>query len=156
MGNPLIATASRSWSIIQALATQLATITVAKGYLTDAGLNVWTTDNQRTDANALGLMLYSESIIGPGLDKERPGKQVRDFTVLIEAAISTDLDNAQQLIHSIIEDIETCLLAYGRTQQASPANMVMPMHLTDVAILDRPEGASVIAMQARVMARYFR
>lgn len=145
---------ARTWSIIGALAAQLSTITVANGYLTDAGLNVWTTDHQRPSADALGLMIYSESIVGPGLDRERAGKPVRDFGMLVESAIGTDLDDAQQQIHAIIEDVETCIEALARQPLALPG--LTSLHVTDVAILDRPEGAAVIAMQARIVARYFR
>lgn len=147
---------SRTWAIIAALAAQLATITTANGYLTDAGLNVWTTDAQRTDDDALGLMIYSESITGGGIDRERPGKPVREFTLLVEAAIGTDLDDAQQQIHSVIEDIDNCINAYTRQQATTPGLQVTPMAVADIAILDRPEGAAVIAMQARIVARYFR
>jgi hypothetical protein len=156
MGNPTVPTASRSWTILLALAAQLATITVANGYLTDAGLNVWTTDNQRTDDNALGLMIYSESIMGPGIDRERPGLPVREVTFLIEAAIGTDLDTAQQAIHEVIDDIDRCMAAYAKAQAGKPAPSITPMHVADFAIIDRPEGAAVIAMQARIVARYFR
>lgn len=148
---------SRSWAIILALAAQLATITVANGYLTDVGNNVWTNDGQRPSEDALGLMIYSEPIVGPGLDRERPGKPVRDFSMLVEAAIGTNLDDAQEQIHAIIEDIEVCLQAYAKAQSLRPElNQVTPMAVADIAILDRPEGAAVIAMQARVVARYFR
>jgi len=148
---------SRSWAIITALAAQLATITVANGYLTDVGANVWTTDAQRPSEDALGLMIYSEPIVGAGLDRERAGKPVREFSMLVEAAIGTDLDNAQARIHAIIEDIEVCLQAYAKAQAMRPElNQVTPMAVADIAILDRPEGAAVIAMQARVVARYFR
>jgi len=147
---------SRTWAIILALQAQLQTITVANGYLTDAGLNVWTTDAQRPDTEALGLMIYSENITGTGLDKERPGKPTREFTLLVEAAIGTDLDTAQQQIHALIEDIDNCLAAYTRAQYADPANQVTPFHVADIAILDRPEGAAVIALQARIVARLFR
>jgi len=156
MGNAIVPTTSRSWTILLALAAQLQTITVANGYLTDAGLNVWTTDNQRTDDAALGLMIYSESIMGPGIDRERPGLPVREVTFLIEAAIGTDLDTAQQNIHEVIDDIDRCLAAYTKAQAGNPATSVTPMHVADFAILDRPEGAAVIAMQARIVARYFR
>ncbi|WEN13696.1 hypothetical protein PY254_10600 [Rhodanobacter sp. AS-Z3] len=156
MGNALVATASRTWTIIQALAVQLATITVANGYLTDVGNNVWTTDNQRTDTDALGLMIYSESITGAGLDLERPGKGVRDFGLLVEAAIGTDIDDAQQQIHSIIEDIDNCMIAYGRLLQKSPNLQQASVHVADIAILDRPEGMAVVIMQARIVTRYFR
>lgn len=144
---------SRTWAIITALAAQLATITVANGYLTDAGNNVWTTDHQRTEA--LGLMIYSESIVGaPG--SERPGKPVRDFGILIEAQIGTALNDAQQQIHALIEDVDTCLAAYARQLDAKPGHLGIGMAVTDIAILDRPEGAAVIAMQARVAVRYVR
>jgi len=147
---------SRSWAIITALAAQLATITVANGYNTDVGNNVWTTDGQRPSEDALGLMIYSEPIVGPGLDRERPGKPVRDFTMLVEAIIGTDLDDAQQQIHAIIEDIEACMERYAEVQSRTPGLQVTPMVVADIAILDRPEGAAVIGMQARVVARYFR
>lgn len=153
MANP-----SRTWAIITALAAQLATITIATGYNTDAGLNVWTTDAQRDAAlaGALGMSIYSESIIGPGLDNERPGKQVRDFTMLVEASIGTDIDNAQAQMHALIEDVEFCIKRYTQAQTTTPGLQVTPMHIADVAILDRPEGMAVVAMQARVIARFFR
>jgi len=147
---------SRTWAIIAALAAQLATITTANGYLTDVGNHVWTTDAQRPSEDALGLMIYSESITGSGIDQTRPGKPVREFTLLVEAAIGTDLDDAQQQIHDIIEDIDVCMGAYAKAQSTTPGLQVTPMAVMDIAILDRPEGAAVIAMQARVMARYFR
>lgn len=152
MANP-----SRPWAIITALAAQLATITTANGYNTDVGANVWTTDAQRPSPDALGLMIYSESITGNSLDSALPGKPVREFTLLIEAAIGTDQDDAQPQIHAIIEDIETCMKAYAKAQSLRPElQQVTPMAVADIAILDRPEGAAVIAMQARVLARYFR
>lgn len=155
MGNPLVATASRTWTIIQALAMQLATITVANGYLTDVGLNIWTTDNQRTEVDALGLMIYSETITGPGLDNERPTKPSRQFGMLLECAIGTDIDSAQQQIHSIIEDIENCMMKWS-VGYLQAARLTGPMHVADIAILDRPEGMSIIAMQVHIVARYFR
>lgn len=147
---------SRTWLLILTLQAQLATITTANGYLTNAGLNVWTNDGQRPDSDALGLMIYSENITGVGIDRERPGKPVRDFNLLVEAAIGTDLDDAQAQIHALIEDVETCMASYAKAQAAKPANQATPMHVVDIAILDRPEGAAIIAMQARIVARYFR
>lgn len=149
---------SKSWAIITALAAQLATITVANGYNTDVGLHIWTNDAQRQSSDALGLMIYSEPITGPGLDKERPGKQVRDFTMLLGAEISADLDNAQQQIHALIEDIEVCMEAYAKTQAWTIQDVAQrtPPFVSDIAILDRPEGLPVIGMEARIVARYFR
>jgi hypothetical protein len=151
-----MAETSKSWAIILALAAQLSTITTANGYLTDVGANVWTEESQRTDDHALGLMIYSEGITGPGVDLERPAKPLRDIALLIEAAIGTDLDNACERIHAVIEDIETCMARYAKAQAQTPALQRVPMHVADMAILDRPEGAAVIAMQARIVTRYLR
>jgi len=152
MANP-----SRSWAIILALQTQLSTITVANGYLTDIGKQVWVTENQRPSAVALGLMIYSGPILGSGIDNERPGKPVREFTIYVEAAIGTDQDDAQQQIHNVIEDVEECMKAYAKAQAMRlELNQVKPMAVTDIAILDRPEGAVDMVMVANVVARYFR
>src|SRR6185503_855877 len=97
---------SRTWAIITALAAQLATITVATGYPTDVGGNVWTTGAQRPDTDALVLMIYSESIPGAGLDRERPATPTPDLPLLVEAATGNDLHDAQQQIHALIEDID--------------------------------------------------
>ena len=150
-----MADGSRSWAAIEAFAARLRGIRVDQGYLTDVGQAVWTNDHQRADDRALGLMIYSESISGPGLDGERPGKPVRDLALLIEAATGTELEDAQANIHAVIEDIERCL-----ERAPSFVGIVGPglggWHLTDITILDRPEGAAVVAMQARVVARYLR
>lgn len=148
---------SRSWAIILGLQAQLGTITKANGYLTDAGQQVWVTEHQRPSADALGLMIYSGPIMGSGVDNERPGKPVREFTLYVEAAIGTGQDDAQEQIHYVIEDIEECMKAYAKAQAMRPElNQVKPMAVTDIAILDRPEGATDMVMVANVVARYFR
>jgi hypothetical protein len=144
----------KTWAIILALQVQLQTITVANGYLTDAGLNVWTTDGQRPDTEALGLMIYSDSITGT--PSQRPGKPVRQFPLLIEFAIGNDIDNAQQQAHALIEDIDRCMEAYSKAQVQKPSVKATPMEVVDIAILDRPDGEAVIAGQVRVMTTYFR
>lgn len=149
MANP-----SKTWSIILALQAQLQAITVANGYLTDAGTNVWVTDGQRPETDALGLMIYSEAITGT--PDQRPGKPVRSLSLLIEFAITSDIDNAQAQAHAVIEDIENCMDAYAKAQFAKPGRSVTPMRVVDVAILDRPEGEPVIAGNVRVTAEYFR
>lgn len=152
-----MAKGSITWAIILRLQTQLQTITVANDYLTDIGTNVWVTDGQRTSDDALGLMIYSESIAGTGLDRERPAKAIREFNLLLECIIGTDLDDAQQQIHNVIEDIDRCIDRYTTAQAALQLGTdAVPMRVVDAAILDRPEGAAVIACQVRVAARYLR
>lgn len=145
---------SRSWAIIEAVAAQLRTITIASGYLTDVGAHVWTSDAQRDSDDALGILVRSESIAGPGVDHERPGKPVRNLVLLLEAQIATALDDAAEQIHQIIEDVETCIADAAKQPPLVP--YCTNLHVADIAILDQPEGLAVIAMQARVAARYFR
>jgi hypothetical protein len=146
---------SRSWSIILALQAQLQTIRQADGYLTDIGSNVWRNEGQRPSEDALGLMIYSDGITGGGLDRERPGKPVREFSVYLEAAIADGLDDAQERIHAVLEDIEVCMERYAQRYPLL-ARGVTQFFLADAAFLDRPDGAAVVAMQARIVARYFR
>lgn len=146
---------SRSWSIILALQVQLQTILQANGYLTDVGSNVWTNEGQRPSDEALGLMIYSDGISAGGLDHERPGKPVREFSVYLEAAIADGLDDAQERIHALIEDIEACMERYAQNYPLLKRG-VTQFFLADIAFLDRPDGAAVVAMQARIVARYFR
>lgn len=149
MANP-----SATWAIILALQTQLQTIAIANGYLTDAGKNVWVTEGQRPTNDALGLMIYSESITGTG--EQRPGKPVREFSILIEFEVGIDIDNAQEQAHSVIEDIDRCMEAYAKAQFAKPGRQATPWKVVDIAVLDRPNGAPVIAGSVRVTSGYFR
>lgn len=154
MGNPIVTTASRSWQQITTLAGVLASISVANGYLTDVGQNIWTTDNQRAEADALGIMVYSGDIVGEAGD--RINKPVREIEIYLEVAISTDLDDGHQLAHSVIEDVEACIEAYAKTQFAQPNVPTTPLRVGSIKILDRPEGEAVIVAVVTVLARYFR
>lgn len=154
MGNPIVTTGSRSWEQITTLAAALQSIRMANGYLTDVGQNIWTTDNQRTQTDALGIMLYSGDITSA--PAERPAKPIREIEIYLEFAISTDLDDGQQLIHSVIEDIESCVTSYAKEQFAKPLVPTTPLRMGDIKILDRPEGEPVMVAVATVLARYFR
>lgn len=150
-----MASTPKPWTIIAALAAQLATITVANGYNTDAGLNVWTEENQRKD-DVLGLTVYSGDINPADAVKERPAKPVRSFELMVEAQIDATLDNAHQQIHLLIEDFEACMEAWIKAQRTAPLSGVAPLKVDGIKIDDRPEGLPVIGMQAHVTARYFR
>ncbi|MFK2904572.1 hypothetical protein ISP17_11400 [Dyella ginsengisoli] len=154
MGNPIVTTTSRSWQQITNLAAVLQGISLANGYLTDVGQNIWTTDNQRTDENALGIMLYSGDITSS--PAERPAKAEREIEIYAEVAIATDQDDAHQQIHSVIEDVERCVTTYAKAQFAQPSVPTTPLRVGSIKILDRPEGASVIVAVITVLARYFR
>lgn len=146
---------SRAWAVITALVAQLATITVANGYNTDVGGNVWTEQNQRKDG-VLGLTLYSGDITSASGDKERPGKPTREFVIMLEAQTDATLDDAHQNIHALIEDLEACMEAFASQQIKQPLPGTKPLRLESIAVDDRPEGLPVIGIQARIIARYFR
>lgn len=154
MGNPIVVTASRSWTQITTLATVLQSISTANGYLTDVGQNIWTCESQRPTADALGIMLYSGDITS--VLTERPGKPIREIEIFLEFAIGTDLDDGHERIHSVIEDVETCVTDYAKQQFAKPQVPTTPLRMGDIKILDRPEGEPVMVAVATVLARYFR
>lgn len=149
-----MASTPKPWTILTALAAQLATITVANDYNTDAGLNVWTEENQRK-ADVLGLTVYSGDIVAASA-KERPAKPARNFELIVEAQVGTDLDDASQQIHALIEDFETCMEAWIISQRSAPLTGVKPLRVESIRIDDRPEGMPVIGMQAHLTAEYFR
>jgi hypothetical protein len=145
---------AQPWVIITAIAAQLAAIRTANGYLTDAGEAVWTEPAQRRD-NVVGVSVATESITP--LAGERPQKRGRALGLVIEAAIPVTLDNAHQLAHWLIADVEQALADFTSTQtnfRGPPRTL--PIDVGDIAVLERPEGLAVIAVQIHVIARYWR
>lgn len=146
----------KPWLIVLALQSQLATIRKADGYLTDAGSAVWVEPAQRDETAALGI-----SIVTQHIDKwagERPNKRGRDITLTIEAAISTDLDNAHQLAHQLIEDIESCLAAAValNADALPPVPQVKPFAIESIEMADRPEGLPFIVVAMVIGTGYLR
>lgn len=142
----------KPWLIILALQAQLAGITKANGYWTDAGNNIWTEPAQRTEA--LGISIVSQHI--DRWQGERPNKRARDITLTLEAALSTDLDNAHQLAHQLIEDIEVCL---GKTADALALPSVpgvKPFQIDSIETPTKPEGLPFIYVVMAVSTGYLR
>jgi hypothetical protein len=134
----------RSWAILQALQTRLQTITVAGGYRTDAGADV------RLEPSQLGagarITLYS----GGTAATDPANRAEREFTLVAEAVVPTDLDDAHALVVAIAEDIEQALDAYA------PMPNALPLRFQESLILDRPEGMPAMAVQLMFTTRYRR
>lgn len=134
----------RSWAILQALQQRLQQISLAGGYRTDAGADV------RLEPSSLGpgtrITLYSGGTAAP--DPANRGE--REFTLIAEAVVSTDLDNAHELVVAIAEDIEQALDVFAPMPQA------LPLRFQESLILDRPDGMPCMAAQLMFTTRYRR
>lgn len=145
----------RAWQIITALDAALSDIRIASGYLTDAGMNVWTEPAQRTDTDALGISIMTTGIAR--MDGERPDKRGRILTLALEAAIPATQDNAHQLANQLIEDLEVALASFTTSQQsAQGVAQALPVSIGDITVLDRPEGLAVIGVHVDVSVGYWR
>lgn len=144
----------KPWLIIQALAAQFAGILQANGYLTDAGGAIWTEPAQRKEDVALGV-----SIVTIGIDKwqgERPNKRGRTLKLVVEAAISVLLDNAHELAHQLVEDIESSVAALTAAGITPNVPQVTPFEIETIDIADRPEGVTFIIVQIHLSVGYLR
>lgn len=146
----------KPWLIILALQAQLQGITIANGYRTDAGNAVWTEPKQRNESAALGIGIATQHI--DRWQGERPNKRGRELALTVECAISTSLDNAHQLAHQLIADVEDCLekntAAIAGVLSAVPGVLTFEVESSEVA--NQPEGAPFIGVAMVLRAGYLR
>lgn len=144
----------KAWLAILALQSQLQGITQANQYLTDAGNAVFVEPAQRPQGSALGISITTQHI--DRWQGERPNKQGRDLALMVEAAISTELDNAHQLAHQLIEDIEACMASNAADGALPSVPGMKPFRIDTIDVANKPEGLPVILVQLVVVAGYLR
>lgn len=138
----------RSWDILQAAQTRLATIRIAAGYRTDIGARVVLEPAQYNAGDPVVLTLHSTAIkAGAGDSAARP---VRDLEFTAEATVPVTLADAHHHAHQIVADVQDAL----RDPLALAGHRALPVHWSDVTFLDRPEGLAVIAVQIALSAEY--
>lgn len=140
-----MAETARVWQVLEATQARLQTITVANGYRTDAGADV------RLEPSALDagtrITLYTASTVRPD-DARAPGE--REVTIIVEAQVPVDLDDAHQLVVAIAEDIEQALDTY------LPQPAALPLRFLESLFLDRPDGVAAMAAQLMFSTRFRR
>ncbi|MGH8032802.1 MAG: hypothetical protein ACREO8_10670 [Luteimonas sp.] len=137
---------ARTFQIIEALAVRLRQISVANGYLTDAGADV-RTEEEKSPPSAPRITLYSGSRVYPdGANSKRE----REFTLIVEARIPADLENLHELTTAIDEDIEHALDEYA------PMPSALTLQFEESIILDRPDGLAEQVIQQMYSTRYRR
>lgn len=134
----------RTWAIMLALQARLQQITVAGGYRTDAGADVRLEKSQLAAAPRL-------TIFGGGTaHPDNTLRNEREFTVIVEAQVPAELDNAQEQIIAIAEDVEQALDAFVAMPNA------LPLEFHESLVLDQPEGLSAMVVQMMFSTRYRR
>lgn len=139
-----MADTARTWAILEALQLVLQGITTAGGYRTDAGADV------RLEPSQLGtgerITLYSGGTVA---DDERNPHQ-REFTLIAEAVVPVELDDAHARVVAIAEDIEQALGGLV------PMPNALPMRFRESIFLDRPDGLAAMAAQLMFTTRFRR
>lgn len=145
----------RPWQIVTSLEAALSDVRVASGYRTDIGAHIWLNPAQRSESD-IGISIGTESIVRTSAS-ERPSKRGRALNLVLESAIAVGLDDAHQIAHDVAEDLEVALASYVAQQLAAASvEQTLPIEIGDIQIMESPEGLPVIAVQARVIARYWR
>ena len=138
----------RSWTILQAVQTRLATIRIAAGYRTEIGARVALEPAQYPAGDAVALTLHSTGLkAGQSDTAARPVREL-DFTA--EASVPVTLADAHHQAHQIVADVQDAL----RSPLTLAGLQALPLRWGDVAFLDRPEGLPVIAVQINLTAEY--
>lgn len=140
-----MAETARNWAIKQALQVRLQQITVAGGYRTDAGADV-RLERSQLETQAPRITIFSGGTVGKG----RAQRNQREFTLIVEAVVPVDIDDAAFLTDAIAEDIEDALDMYV----AMPA--ALPLAFEESLFLDRPDGMPVSAVQVMFTTEYRR
>ena len=135
----------RPWAILEALQVRLQTIAVAGGYRTDAGADVRLEPSQLESTPR--ITLYSAATSKPD-DARAAGE--REFTLIVEAQVPADLEDAHAQVVAIAEDIEQALDTY------LPMPGALPLQFLESLYLDRPDGVAAMAAQLMFVTRYRR
>ena len=99
----------RTWQLLQGVQACLEQIKVADGYMTDAGDHVTLEPAQEPDEGSSVVAVVLEALQRPTNPAMR---QIgRAVTVLILAKVSTAADNAQLMLHSILDDVDKAISA---------------------------------------------
>lgn len=134
----------RSWAILAALQARLEEISVASGYRTNAGADVRLEPSQQGAGTR--ITLYSGGTVA---SSDINPKQ-RQFTLIAEAVVPCEVDDAHARVVAMAEDIEQALDAY------LPMPNALPLRFHESVILDRPEGMPVMAAQLMFTTEYRR
>ena len=148
----------KPWTILLALQTRLAGISVANGYRTDIGANVELENTQDPTSTAEGITLYSMGLVKANDPRnQNTSIKYRDFTLVIEAAtpitIAASVLPAHQRMHEIVEDIEQ---AFDTPLYFPGSAKALPAEFSDAVFLERPQGLPIVLAQYLMTTRYRR
>lgn len=132
--------------ILLGVQARLATVRVAAGYHTDAGLDVRVEERQGA-CTAPFVSLWTASVVRS--DDGRVASE-RELTLIVEGQLPTSLTNAHERIELLADDIERCLDGF-RTPAAA-----LPLQFQETVFLDQPDGLAVMACQSLFVTRYRR
>ena len=137
---------------LQAIAAQLAVISIATGYNTNLGVSVRIHGTQRSEAELPSIAIGSRSgefnLAADGVTSPR----ARRMAIIIEPAMVSAFEDEERVAHLMLEDIEC---AFARNTRYAPFS-VRGVVLETWSIVDRPEGSNAVVLQILGTAEYLR
>lgn len=136
------------WTLLQQIADQVGTVTVAGGYRTDIGATV-SLEPTAQHAEDPDVTPPPRTVIavasGIELRSQSAQRRQRIFDVAVEVVIGADQDAMQQA-HAALEDLVELFGSGARTyrQSATSSAVVQPGR---AELLTRPEGIAAVAAQ---------
>lgn len=136
----------RTWQILEVLKARLASITIANGYRTDAGLDV-RDEASETLPTAPFIVVALAHNVRPDTGRH-PTERVP--TYVVEVHVPTNILDAYRYQHDSAADIEQALDTYLQLPNA------LPLEFAECVFLSRPEGLPVVVTQTTLTSRYRR
>lgn len=139
-----------TWQVLDAIRTQITTLTTGNGYRTNIGNSVSLERAQAVESDA-----PFAAVLMPNWDFSDValGNNMRRCTVIVQITVPATYANAQQEAHKAAEDVfevfpitERIALASGYECQVTPSA---------VEILDRPDGIEATVAQVTLDATTF-
>lgn len=131
--------------IRETLAERLRGIAIANGYRTDAGADVRTEPSEFVASDAPRITIFPGGKVRP--DDAR-AKTEREFSVVVEAMVSVQMESPLAEIEAMEADIEQALEGY--LQQP----MALPLQSTESLFLERPDGLPAMCVQMMLQTRF--
>jgi hypothetical protein len=147
-----------TWSVLEALETQLGVISIANGYHTDIGTLILRHTVQRPDSRrpsiAIGAPAGDLDLTGEsGANGAQISPRARRMALVLEAAVDVnDAEEAEHIGHLMLEDFERA----DAIRTGLAPTQFRKIKFTRWAILDRPDGLKSVVLQIEGTAEYLR
>ena len=146
----------RSWQMMLAWKQLLSTIRTSNGYRTDAGQYVTLEPSQIPDGSApVVLAAVMDMVQLPQQNASNAPLDARAAPVAIIAKVYTgdDMNSAQELLHSVLDDVEMVVLNNRRSGNPFPSQVTYP-RFAQFQLIPAADGPNWVGAELRYLSNY--